>query len=149
MEKTYTSKPYRIILNLVYGIFAAGVVGILVGYVSDKVSYATVAAILIFLAYLWLVIIKNLITITISKTHLTVKKGNKESFFELAQCNFRAKTITRSWDTECKLYVTDSEGKEHFIDCELIGIGQFEELLEDLGMLGDTAPVQKLDTQTK
>lgn len=96
MEKTYTSKPYRIILNLVYGIFAAGVVGILVGYLSDKVSYATVAAILIFLAYLWLVIIKNLITITISKTYLIVKKGKEERYFELAQCNFRAKTITRS-----------------------------------------------------
>ena len=96
MEKTYSSRPYRIFLNLVYGIFAAGVVGILVGYISDKVSYATVAAILAFLAYLWLVIIQNLITITVSKTHLTVKKGSKESFFDLNQCNFRAKTVTRS-----------------------------------------------------
>ncbi len=68
-------------MNIIYGIFASGFVGILVGYFSDKVSYAIIAAVVTFPAYLWLVIINNLITITVSKTHLSVKKGNKEDFF--------------------------------------------------------------------
>ena len=81
-------------MNIIYGIFAAGFVGFLVGYFSDKVSYAIIAAVITFPAYIWLVIIDNLITITISKSQLTVKKGNKESFFDLEQCGISAKTVT-------------------------------------------------------
>ncbi len=136
-------------MNIIYGIFASGFVGILVGYFSDKVSYAIIAAVVTFPAYLWLVIINNLITITVSKTHLSVKKGNKEDFFPLEQCGISAETITRNGDTECALYITDPEGKVHHIDCELIGIDQFEHLMQDLGIIGDSAPVQKLNTQKK
>ncbi len=136
-------------MNIIYGIFASGFVGILVGYFSDKVSYAIIAAVVTFPAYLWVVIISNLITITVSKAHLTVKKGNKEEFFVLEQCGISAETITRNGDTECLLFITDPEGKIHRIDCELIGIDQFEHLMEDLGIIGENAPVQKLNTKKK
>jgi hypothetical protein len=44
------------------------------------------------------------------------------------------------------LYIIDPEGKEHLIDCELIGIEQFGELLESLGM-EDNQPSSLLPSQ--
>jgi hypothetical protein len=44
------------------------------------------------------------------------------------------------------LYVADPEGKEHLIDCELIGIEQFGELLECLG-IWDNQPSSLLPSQ--
>lgn len=149
MGKTFQPKLYRILLNGLYGIFAGVFAAVLIGYLSDSVLYAMIAGIGVLVLYIWLVIIKNFLTIKIDSTHLTVKKGSEEKHFEIAQCGFRAKTITSSWDTECKLYITDPEGKEHLVDCELIGIGQFEELLEELGMGSNQTSATPLPTQKK
>ena len=96
MERIFKPKLYRIMLNGFYGICAAIFVTVLVGYISDNVVYALIAGIVVLILYIWLVVINTLITIKLDTTHLIVKKGKEERYFELAQCNFRAKTITRS-----------------------------------------------------
>lgn len=96
MEKTFQPKLYRILLNGFYGILAGVFATILVGYLSDSVLYAMIAGIGVLVLYIWLVIIKNFLTIKIDSTHLTVKKGSEEKHFEIVQCGFRAKTITSS-----------------------------------------------------
>lgn len=146
MKKVFKPKLYRIVLNGFYGIFAGVLVTVIVGYISNNVVYAFIGGILAIILYVWWLIINRFITIEVDSTHLIVKKGKEECYFEIAQCAFHAKIITRSWDTECWLYVADTEGKEHFIDCELIGIEQFWELLECLG-IWDNQPSPLLPSQ--
>lgn len=146
MKKVFKPKLYRIVLNGFYGIFAGVLVTVIVGYISNNVVYAFIGGILAIILYVWWLIINRFITIEVDSTHLIVKKGKEERYFEIAQCAFRAKIITRSWDTECWLYIADPEGKEYLIDCELIGIEQFWELLECLG-IGDNQPSPLLPSQ--
>lgn len=146
MEKVYKSRIYRVILNLVYGTFAAGVAFFIAG-IWLKTTIAILIAVGIFLSYMWLIVLSNLITVTVSDKYLTVKKGRRQQRFEIARCSFHAKMVTSSGDTSCELDITDESGKKHYIDCELIGAGQFESLLEDLGIIGEHAPVQKIQTK--
>ena len=134
MQKVYKSRIYRILLNLVFGIAGAGV------------TCAVVSAGL-FILYLWLVILDNLITITVDGQYMTVKKGHKLKRFEIARSSFYAKMVSSSGDTSCTLQITDENGKVEYVDCELIGVGQFRKLLEDIGVTGGDAPVQKLQTK--
>jgi len=99
-----------------------------------------------FALYIWLVIIGNMIVIEVDDTTLTVKKGKKTDSYPLETTAIRAKTVTSSGDTECTLYLTRQGEKEEDVNCELIGIGQFEELLQDLG-IGGPDSVTKLNTE--
>ncbi len=143
MPKVYKSRIYRVLLNLVFGIAAAGIVYFIAGIWLEP-FLCLMIGIGFFILYIWMVILDNLITIAVDERYLTVKKGRKTKQFEIATSSFYAKTVTSGGDTECKLQVTDAGGKTEYIDCELIGVGQFYKLLEDLGIVGDNAPVQKL-----
>lgn len=61
---------------------------------------------------------------------------------------FRAKTVSSRGDTECTLYAIDENGNETIIDCELIGIGQFMNLISDLKLDG-SEKVNKINTIKK
>lgn len=147
MEKVYKIAPYRVVLNIIYGIAAGGAGGVLVGRFTNRVDYAGIAAAVVVLLYWWIVIRDNRLSITVTPTHIIIKKSGKETFFELAKVGFRAYTTTTSGDTACSLYIDDEEGKSHYIDCELLGEGQFLELIEDLKITGDQAPVSKIQTK--
>ena len=75
------------------------------------------------------------------------KKGKKIDTYRLDATSVRAKTVTSNGETECTLYLTRQGENETTVNCELIGIAQFEKLLSDLGIDGD--PVTKLDTVTE
>ena len=62
MQKVYKSRIYRILLNLVFGIAGAGVTYLVAGIWLAPFWCAVVSAGL-FILYLWLVILDNLITI--------------------------------------------------------------------------------------
>ena len=47
------------------------------------------------------------------------------------------------------LYAKDSSGIETMIDCDLIGMSRFEDMLEKLGLIGEGSEVTKLDTIKK
>lgn len=148
MEKRYKSRLYRILLLFVYGAFATAFVGTVVYHFFGS-TYALGASILFALVYLWLGIYDCYIELIVKDGKLIVKKGRKRKEFVIDECSFKAKMSTSSGDTSCHLTVIDGQGEKHDIDCELIGIGQFNRLLEDLGIIGEKAKAQKLETKRR
>ena len=131
MEKIYKSRIYRIIFNLLCG----AALSFFVFYIAQiwlTQLTSIIITILIFLSYIWLVIWGNFITIIVNDKELIVKNGKKEDKYEFSKYYFRARTVSSSGDTECSLYAIDENGNKIHIDCELIGIGQFRQLINDL-----------------
>ena len=146
MKNVYKTRLYRVLLNVVFGLAAA----LLVGFIASIWLHVLVLQVLIcaavFAFYVWTVIIGNMIVIETDGTTLTVKKGKKTTEYPLETTAIRAKTVTSSGDTECTLYLTRQGENEEIVDCELIGIGQFEQLLSDLGV-GGADSVTQLTTE--
>ena len=147
MENVYKSRIYRIILNFLCGAILSFVIfSITQIWLSQLTSF--IIASLIFLFYIWLIIWGNFITIIVNEKELIVKNGKKEDRYEFSKYHFRAKTVSSRGDTECTLYAIDENGNETIIDCELIGIGQFMELINDLKLDG-SEKVNKINTIKK
>lgn len=147
MEKIYKSKIYRMLFNLLCGI----ALSFFVFYIAQiwlSPSVSIITAIILFIFYVWLIIWGNFITIILNEKELIVKKGKKENRYEFSKYRFRAKTVSSRNDTECTLYAIDENGKETIINCELIGIGQFRHLMNDLKLvIGEE--INRLDTIKK
>ena len=147
MEKVYKSRIYRIIFNLLCG----AALSFFVFYIAQiwlTQLTSIIITILVFLSYIWLVIWGNFITIIINDKELIVKNGKKEDKYEFSKYYFRARTVSSRGDTECSLYAIDENGNETHIDCELIGIGQFMNLINDLKLDG-SEKVNKINTIKK
>lgn len=147
MEKVYKTSAYRVLVNLAFGVGCAVVIGFLSGIWLEE-PWTYVAGGVMFVIYLLLVIRGNMISIHINGNNLTVRKrGNEIHSFQIDQCSFRARTKTVSGDTECNFTVITPDGSETNIDCELLGVRKFDLLLEDLGVMGENAPVHKVTTK--
>lgn len=131
MEKVYKSRIYRILFNLLCGAALSFFVFYIAQIWLTQLTSIIITA-LIFLSYIWLVIWGNFITIIVTDKELIVKNGKKEDKYEFSKYYFRARTVSSSGDTECSLYAIDENGNKIHIDCELIGIGQFRQLINDL-----------------
>ncbi len=108
-----------------------------------------IAAVVLYVLYIWLVIINNIMKVTVKGNELTIKRGTKTQKFDIASCGFKAIENTSGGETSCELIITEANGKQHYIDFELIGVRQFEELLDDLGFNEAQNEVQKLETKKK
>ena len=147
MEKVYKSRVYRVIFNFLCGaVLSLFVFFIAHIWLSQLISI--IITTVIFLSYIWLVIWGNFITIIVNDKELIVKNGKKEDKYEFSKYHFHAKTVSSRGDTECTLYAIDENGNETIIDCELIGIGQFMELINDLKLDG-SEKVNKINTIKK
>ena len=77
MKNVYKTRLYRVLLNVVFGLAAA----LLVGFIASIWLHVLVLQVLIcaavFAFYVWTVIIGNMIVIETDGTTLTVKKGKK------------------------------------------------------------------------
>ena len=147
MEKVYKSRIYRIIFNFLCG----AALSFFVFYIAQiwlTQLTSIIITILVFLSYIWLVIWGNFITIIVNDKELIVKNGKKEDKYEFSKYYFRARTVSSRGDTECSLYAIDENGNETHIDCELIGIGQFMELRNDLKLNG-SEKINKINTIKK
>ena len=93
MLKVYKSRIHRIIINIVFCFFAAVLVLFIANIWFSEIISALLAVLFI-IAYIWLVIINNFITITVDDEYLTVKKGRKEKKYIINDCSFRAKIVS-------------------------------------------------------
>ena len=149
MEKVYKVRPHRVLVNLLFGVGAAIVVWLLSGvWLEEPMTYVAGGG--LFVLYCLLVLGGNFISIHLSGNTLTVqKRGKVIHSFQIDQCSFRSYTKSSGGDTECNLYVTTPDGSETHIDCELIGVTKFHQLLDDLGVTGEKAPATRLNTTKK
>ena len=158
--KIYKPLLYRIILNVVLGLFGAGVGSAIITAIffkSHSIIWFFVFAIAIYVGYLYLVVISNIMSIEVTENQLVLKKKKKEEHFPFSEYSFSAEIHTSRntpertlWDsTERTLWANKADGSRESIDCELIGGTQFEALMEDLGITGDNASVTKLETEHK
>jgi len=158
--KVYKPLLYRIILNVVLGLFGAGVGSAIITAIFFKnhsIIWFFVFAIAIYVGYLYLVVISNMMSIEVTENELVLKKKKKEEHFPFSEYSFSAEIRTSRnstertlWDsTERTLWANKADGSRESIDCELIGGTQFEALMEDLGITGDNASVTKLETEHK
>lgn len=149
--KIYKPLLYRIILNIVLGIFAAVVGSLIITalfFKDSSVIWFFVFAVLIYIAYIYLVIISNMMNIEVTETELVLRRKRKEEHFPFSEYSFSAEIRTsRNTSTERTLWANKADGTRESIDCELIGGTQFEALMEDLGITGDDVPVTKLETK--
>ena len=145
MEKVYKSRVYRVIFNFLCGAILSIFVFIIAHIWLSQLTSIIIATI-IFFSYIWLVICGNFITIIVNDKELIVKNGKKEDKYEFSKYYFRARTVSSSGDTECSLYAIDENGNKIHIDCELIGIGQFRQLINDLKL---DVGVNKINTIKK
>ena len=144
MSNVYKTRPHRVLLNLVFGAGAALLVTFIASIWLKNFVWLLSIALAVFVGYIWLVIIDNIIVIETDGNTLTIKKGKHIDTYSIPSTAIRAKTVRSSGDTECSLYLTRQGEDEVLIDCELIGITQFEKLLEDLGLNRDS--ITKLTT---
>ena len=149
--KIYKPLLYRIILNVVLGLFGAGVGSAIITAIffkSHSIIWFFVFAIAIYVGYLYLVVISNMMNIEVTDTELVLKRKRKEEHFPFSEYSFSAEIRTsRNSSTERTLWANKADGTRESIDCELIGGAQFEALMEDLGITGDDVPVTKLETK--
>ena len=144
MKNVYKTRIYRVLVNLVFGAAAALFVAFIASIWLKGFVWFLLISIGVFAAYIWLVIIDNMIVIETDGDSLTIKKGKKIDTYSISATAIRAKTVSSGGDTECSLYLTRQGENEELIDCELIGITQFIKLLDDLGINRDS--VTKLST---
>ena len=77
------------------------------------------------------------------------KKGNKIKCYDINKCQFGARIVNSIGDSECELNIVDEDNKTDYIDCELIGYRQFNNLLNDLKVIGKESKTIKIKTIEK
>lgn len=81
--------------------------------------------------------------IMVDDTSVTFMAKGKTHCHELAQCSFSS--VIRD-NSDLTLTVCDG-GESYFYDCSYIGLGQYQRLLEDLGVAGEKLEVRKIETR--
>ena len=75
MNNVYKTRVYRVLLNLVFGIAAALLIAFIASIWLKGIVWFLLIFFAVFAAYIWLVIIDNIIVIETDGDTLTVKKG--------------------------------------------------------------------------
>ena len=148
-KKTYKPQIYRIILNIIYSILGTILLFYILTYFIDNIYIISLIPFLFLVFYFKLVIYNNFITIYIDDNMFKYKKGNKIKCYDINKCQFGARIVNSTGDSECELNIVDEDNKTDYIDCELIGYRQFNNLLNDLKVIGKESKPIKIKTIEK
>lgn len=149
VKKIYKPTIYRIILNVIYSFFGVILLFYLLTYFINNINVVILISLIFLICYYKIVIYDTYIVICIDDDKLIYKKRNKTKYYDINKCQFSAKIVNTTGDSGCVLYITDESGNFNSIDCELIGYSQFNNLLNDLKIIGDEARPIKIKTIMK
>lgn len=142
--KVYKNSITRIISNLVAILVVAIIASVIVGYFFGNM-YGVIAGIVLALIIVKVNIVDARMRVWVDNEYLYVKTGIKLKSYHIPTSAIKA-TVT---DGSATLYIDTEDGKSHCIDMDLLGELQFECLLEDMGVIGEAAPVTRLKTNKK
>lgn len=147
----YKPRLYRIVANLVIGLFFAGFgsfIIVMFFFRQNPIPFFILFFVIIYVLDLWLIVFSNMIVLEVTDDSLVVKRKGKKMVYSFTDTSFRATIKNQGQsDSSYELYAILKDGREELIDCELIGGSQFDSLLCDLKIIGDEAEVNKLDTE--
>lgn len=143
MQRVYQ----RSITTLAYHSLIALVAAVFVFVITYSLTHTTWIAGLIALAVLavaaGMILSGAKLQIVVDDTSVTFMEKGKAHRHELAQCSFSS--VIRD-NSDLTLTVCDG-GESYFYDCSYIGLGQYQRLLEDLGVAGEKMEVRKIETR--
>lgn len=84
--------------------------------------------------------------VVVRDTSLSIFKGREEWHFDLGQVALRAESSNGQYLT---LKVVEADGAAHDFDLTLLGVSQYQQLLEDLGVTGERSAVTRLEAEKK
>lgn len=145
MEKVYKKSLYAIFQDLLRLVIAVVFVyAVIVSVASYKIA---IIVSLIVSIILLILIFKGLRTkVTVTKDTLEISKGRKKYVYDIKSTHFRAEQINNDI---LSLIVTDINGETMDFDLTIIGVTNFNNLLEDLKIIGDNSKVIELNNKKK
>lgn len=145
MEKIYKKSLYAIFQDLLRLVIAVVFVyAVIVSVASYKIA---IIVSLIVSIILLILIFKGLRTkVTVTKDTLEISKGRKKYVYDIKSTHFRAEQINNDI---LSLIVTDINGETMDFDLTIIGVTNFNNLLEDLKIIGDNSKVIELNNKKK
>lgn len=145
--KEYRPSKFVIGKNIVYGV-AGGLVAALILNAFLPAALACLLAIAAGGAIIYFAVYKDNISVKLDEKEVSFFRFGRLLYnFPREGTSFHAKIVTTQEavsDSDCDLTVTTADGTEVTIDCSMLGLRTFEELLKDLG-LTDKEPA-KLET---
>ena len=143
MQRVYQ----RNMTTLVYHSLIALVASVFIFVMTYSLTHTTWIAGLIALAVLaaaaGMILSGAKLQIIVDDTSVTFMEKGKTHRHELAKCSFSS--VIRD-NSDLTLTVCDG-GESYFYDCSYIGLGQYQRLLEDLGVAGEKMEVRKIETR--
>lgn len=145
MEKIYRRSLVAVIYNLIIMIF-----GVLVAFLISGVIGGYKVAIIISSIIIILVVIsifKQLRTkIIINGNGLSIKDGKKEFTYNLNEVHISSEQIN---NVSFFLYLYTEDGNKEMFDLSSLGKRKYNELIEDLGVVGVKSKTIKLNDVNK
>ena len=144
MEKIYRRSLVAVIYNLIIMIF-----GVLVAFLISGVIGGYKVAIIISSIIIILVVIsifRQLRTIIINGNLLSINDGKKEFNYNLNEVHISSEQ--RNNDSFF-LYLYTEDGNKEMFDLSLLGKRKYNELIEDLGVVGVKSKTIKLNDVNK
>lgn len=137
----------RSMATLAYHSLIALVASVFVFVIACSLTHTTWIAGLIALAVLaaaaGMIFSGAKLQIMVDDTSVTFMEKRKTHRHELAKCSFSS--VIRD-NSDLTLTVCDG-GESYFYDCSYLGLGQYQRLLEDLGVVGEKLEVRKIETR--
>ena len=145
MEKIYRRSLVAVIYNLIIMIF-----GVLVAFLISGVIGGYKVAIIISSIIIILVVIsifRQLRTkIIINGNHLSINDGKKEFNYNLNEVHISSEQINND---SFFLYLYTEDGNKEMFDLSSLGKRKYNELIEDLGVVGVKSKTIKLNDVNK
>lgn len=145
MEKIYRKSYIALLLNFVSLSLLLIVIFFLLNTFFDF-KIALWSSFFLAILFLFFFFQKSRIEVVISDDTLSIFLGMKSYQYDLKKVSFRSEQINNNTFI---LYVIDENGRDESFDLSLLGFSKYQQILEDLRIIGERSDVIKIETKKK
>lgn len=143
MQRIYQRKMTTLIYHSLIALVATTFVFVSAYSLTHTIWIAGLIALAVLAAILGLILSGAKLKIIVDNASVTFIERRKTHRHEIANCSFSS--VIRD-NSDLTLTVCD-DGESYFYDCSYIGLGQYQRLLEDLGVAGEKLQIRKIETR--